>query len=258
MAGNELDVCKFLLSNIGILNLKHIGKLWEIGAPSNNTQGFVIVQTLNDLSKILTSDSRKKADVYLNRIGVSIKQSGGSVAYNRLQRASILNVYSMLGFERPDIKITQIDEEVYKFHQGLLTSRNRPWAYFFSEADFKKLLNFFMLIGSANYGISPHPARFILEAPALNLSQENLNIYSFDEYFDRYKEKFSIAIRRQWIGQLSQSEHSRALSMASKIENLPWVFTDIVGKPRGDMNWREDFPISQRRTVYFLMIEKAK
>lgn len=41
MAGNEIEVCTFLFSNIGNLNLKHIGKLQEIGAPFPNTQGYI-------------------------------------------------------------------------------------------------------------------------------------------------------------------------------------------------------------------------
>lgn len=53
------------------------------------------MQNLDELIKISTTDSRKKADVYLNGIGVSIKQAGGSFAYNRLQRANIIAVYSI-------------------------------------------------------------------------------------------------------------------------------------------------------------------
>jgi hypothetical protein len=108
MAGNEIEVCKFLFSNIGSINLKHIGILEEIGAPLPNNRGYLPVKSLEDLLKISTTDSRKKADIYLNGIGVSIKQAGGSFLYNRLQRANIIDVYSMLRFSSPDLKLTQI------------------------------------------------------------------------------------------------------------------------------------------------------
>ena len=126
-----------------------------------------------------------------------------------------------------------------------------------------------MLKGSPNLGISKHPAQYILEAPASDIDRDNLNLYSFDrergrgflaisnrgvdEYFNLYK-YLTIAIIRQWIGQSSNSEHNRALSLLKKKDNLPWVFNNVVGKPR--TGWRNDFPKSERKTVYFLMIEK--
>ncbi|WP_017316294.1 hypothetical protein [Mastigocladopsis repens] len=261
MAGNEIEVCRFLFSNIENIDLKHIGQVREIGAPLLNEHGYLPVQTLDDLLKISTEDARKKADVYLNGVGVSIKQLGGSFAYNRLQRANIIEVYSILGFSSPESKLNQIDEEVYKFHQGLLTSRNRPWEDLFSEQDFKDLLNFLMMRGSPNLGMSNHPAAFILEAPATDLSCSNIQVYSFSEYFDIHKQKLKIAIRRQWVGQDSNSEHSRALSLTKKISNAPWVFNDIAGQPKlsaRGRRWREDFPEAEKKTVYFLMIEKLK
>jgi hypothetical protein len=261
MPGNEIEVCKFLFSNIGNLNLEHIGQLREIGAPLPNNQAYLPVQTLDELLRISTEDARKKADVYLNGMGVSIKQLGGSFAYNRLQRANIIEVYSLLGFSNPESKLNQIDEEVSNFHKGLLTSRNRPWEDLFSEQDFKNLLIFLMMRGSPNFGMSNHPAALILEAPNTILSCNNIQVYSFDEYFDIYKRKFKIAIRRQWVGQDSNSEHSRALSLAKKIGNAPWVFNDIAGQPKlstRGRKWREDFPENEKKTVYFLMIEKLK
>lgn len=219
------------------------------------------MQNLDELIKISTTDSRKKADVYLNGIGVSIKQAGGSFAYNRLQRANIIDVYSMLGFSNPDLKLTQIDEEVYKFHQGLLTNRNRPWEDLFSEQDFNYLLKFLMMKCCPNLGISNHPAALILQAPASDLNCNDIQVFTFDEYFDTHKQKLKIAIRRQWVGQDSNSEHARALSLAKKSDNSSWVFNNIAGQPnlstRG-RRWREDFPESERKTVYFLMIEKLK
>jgi hypothetical protein len=76
---------------MGSISLKHIDLLVEIGIPLNNRPGYRPAQSLDDISEILTTDSRKKADVYLNSRGVSIKQAGGSFAFNRLQRANIFN-----------------------------------------------------------------------------------------------------------------------------------------------------------------------
>lgn len=254
MAGNEKAICEFLFTNIERINLKHLGQLVEIGIPLNNHPGYRVAKSLDDISEILTTDSRKKADVYLNTQGVSIKQTGGSFAFNRLQRANILEVYSLLGLTNAQSKITQIDREVKNFHDGLLLNRNLPWQEFLSEKDFKRLLYYLMMLGSPNIGQSLHPAELILEAPATNLSINDIFIYSFDEYFDKYKEKFQIAIRRQWVGQVSNSEHQRALGLSSKPGNLLWVFNDVVGTPRS--GWRDTVNAVDRKTVYFLMIEK--
>jgi hypothetical protein len=40
-----------------------------------------------------------------------------------------------------------------------------------------------MMQGSPNYGLSKHPADYLLEAPAANINQSNLNLYTFEEYF---------------------------------------------------------------------------
>ncbi|MGB5963817.1 MAG: hypothetical protein WBG73_24495 [Coleofasciculaceae cyanobacterium] len=254
MAGNEKAVCEFLFSNMASINLKHLGQLVEIGIPLNNRPGYRPAKSLDEISEILTTDSQKKADVYLNSMGVSIKQAGSSFAFNRLQRANILEVYSKLGLTNPQSKITQMDREVKKFHEGLLPNRNVPWQEFLSEKDFKTLLNYLMMLGSPNIGKSIHPAELILEAPAKDISISSIFVYSFNEYFENYKEKFQIAIRRQWVGQSSNSEHKRAVGLSSKLGNFPWVFNEVVGTPR--LGWRDNVEAVDRKTVYFLMIEK--
>ena len=116
-----------------------------------------------------------------------------------------------------------------------------------------------MMKGSPNLGFSQYPAQYILEAPKKDIGIENINLYSFNEYFSLYKHKLSIAIRRQWVGQ-SSSEHTRALGLSKKEDNYPWVFDEVVGEPNigktTGKRWRDDFPANQRKTVYFLMIEK--
>jgi hypothetical protein len=254
MAGNELQVVKFLFDNIGKIKLNHLGIVKQIGAPS--ADGFQPVDSVGALTRISTEDARKKADVYINGKGVSIKQIGGSFSFNRLQRANLYDVYKLLGFKNIDRMLNQIDNEVIKFHKGLLDKRNRPWEDFFSREDFKSLLKFLMMDGSPNYGFSSHKAELILEAPALCYNSNDISVYTFDEYFSKYENKFKIAIRRQWVGQSSDSEHNRAVSLKNKEGNAPWVFNDVVGTPRS--GWRTEVPVSERRTVYFLMIEKVR
>ena len=254
MAGNELDVCKFLLINLGRVKLSHLDIIKEIAAPIKKSTDFKIITSFQDLSIVSTQDSSKKADIYLNKNGVSIKQTGGSFSFNRLQRANIVSLYQQLNFVNVERKLDLLDLDVNKFHQGLLRTRNVPWQNYLSQSDFRKLLNYLMLQGSPNKGLSSHPAKYILEAPASKINQNNVKLYSFEEYFDLYQDSLSFAIRRQWIGQSSNSEHKRALSLTKKIDNSPWVFDDVVGEPR--TGWRDDFPKQNRKTVYFLMIEK--
>ncbi len=145
MPGNELEVCRFLFVNRKQIHLNHIGRVEDVVAPIVGSDRYRSLQSLDDLSKISTTHSGKKADVYLNDRGVSIKQSGGSFAFNRLQRANLFEVYTDLGLTHPETIIAKIDREVHKFHQGLLPNRNQPWKTFFSEQDFKTLMIFLML-----------------------------------------------------------------------------------------------------------------
>jgi len=262
--GNEIAVGKFILENLGQLNLKHLDLVYELGNPIKQSPGFRIINTENDLATIKSDSSSKKADIYLNRSGVSIKQTGGSNCFNRLQRKSIIDLFNKLKLTEPDKKLTLLDSVVTKFHQGLLDDRNVPWSNYFTEPEFKKLLKFLMMKASPNLGVSFNPAQYILEAPKKNIDKKNIHLYTFDEYFDLYKKKISIAIRRQWIGQ-SGGEHKRALGIANpkkNPDNSPWVFNGVAGEPRKSRTtgkrWRDDVSENERKTVYFLMIEKKK
>lgn len=254
MPGNELEIGRFLLNNIGKIALPHFGQLASIGAPNPSRPGFTPITTPAKINLLSSEDSRKKADIYINNCGVSLKQTGSTFSYNRLQRANLQDVYLILGFDSIEQRLLSIDKEVERFHRGLLNRRNRPWEDFFKEDDFKSLLEFLMMKGSPNVGLSHHPAEFILEAPPLNISANSISLYTFDEYFNKYKQDFKIAIRRQWVGQASNSEHGRALGLVRKLGNAPWVYKDIAGEPR--TGWRSNFSKEARRTVYFLMIEK--
>jgi hypothetical protein len=254
MAGNEIEVCRFLLSNLGKVSLNHIGQIVEMAAPIAGSDRCLVLHSEANLDQISTSDAKKKADIYLNAQGVSVKQKGGSFSFNRLQRKNLLALYKALKFSDPEAIIRKMDQEVDRFHQDLLPSRNQSWRSFFTEQEFKTLLEFLMLKGSPNLGLSYHPAQFILEAPKVITTGSDLTLYQLDEYFAQYQENLTIAIRRQWIGQQSESEHRRALSLCRSLDNLPWVFDDIVGEPK--TGWRDSFPETERKTVYFLMIEK--
>jgi hypothetical protein len=255
MPGNEKEITRFLVLNKGKISLGQLGTVNSVGAPNLSREGCLEINNVGDVERCLsTEDSRKKADIYVNNHGVSIKQIGSSFLYNRLQRANILEVFTLLGFSNPEFMLKRLDKEVLDFHKGNLERRNRPWQDFFNEEDFKALVKFLMVQGSPNVGFSSHPAEFVLEAPASNPSQTNINVFTFDEYFEEYKDKIKIAIRRQWVGQDSRSEHGRAVGLAEKKENAPWVFNEAVGTPRS--GWKRSIPASERKTVYFLMLEK--
>ena len=140
MAGNELKVCEFIFDNTNLLNLRHLGKIYEIAAPVKESSEIKIIQSANDLSKISTESLGKKADIYLNRSGISIKQTGGSFSFNRIQRANIIDLYQQLEFTGVSNKLSLLDQGVNKFHQGLLTTRNVRWSNFLSEREFKKFI----------------------------------------------------------------------------------------------------------------------
>ena len=254
MPGNEIEVAKFIFRGIGKLSLGPIGLVQNLGFPYGG--GFQEVRTLADIGRISPDDAEKKADIFINGKGVSIKQEGGSFSFNRLQRKNLLDLFSYLDFGDPEACLRGLDIGVSQFHLGQYDSRNRPWHEFFREGEFKKLMSYLMMEGSPNRGRSSSPADYILEAPASGYSASNIRLYTFEEYFGRYREKFFVAIRRGWVGQKSKSEHTRALSISGNSKNSKWVFDTISGEPKG--GWRVDFPAEKRRTVYYLMIEKVR
>ncbi len=260
MPGNEKEIAKYLVANKGKVSLRHLGVVASVGAPNLSIVGCKEISNVKDVDVCLASeDSRKKADVYINGHGVSIKQSGPSELFNRLQRDNILNVFTQLNIKNPAHILQLLDREVLRFHNGNLETRNRPWEDFFSEQDFKTLLCFLITIGSPNVGVSMHPVEFILEAPQKNISEGNIDVFTFEEYFEKYKSDLKIAIRRVWYGQASNSEHGRAKSLMNKEGNVPWVINGVSGMPkihRSGQRWRKDIPTGERKTIYFLMIEK--
>lgn len=262
MAGNEIVVVKYLFNNINSLTLPHIGLIKTIEAPIKN--GKRVINNIQDIQIIKTESSNKKADIYINGFGVSIKQTGGNFSFNRIQRANIIDLLDRLKFnhQRECDILEKLDDAVYRFHKNEIKKRNVNWNDFFLEEEFYYFLKYLMTEGSPNLGDTRHKADLILEAPATIQKKEDINVYVFDEYFKKYKNNFKIAIRRQWYGQASNSEHERCESLIKKEANKKWVFDEVAGKPKlhkkSGLKWNPEIPESERKTVYFLMIEKTK
>ena len=250
MAGNEQLVVDYLIKNKNSLTLNHLGSINRIQNPGANGQLIDITST--DLLR--TEDAGKKADIFINGKGISIKQTGSSFLYNRLQRAEMLKVFTSLGFSNPSHNLSKMDGLIQKFQNGEFESRDRHWSEGFNEADFASLLEFLMMKGSPNLGVSAHPADFVLTAPKTNITPNKISCDTFNEYFTKYKEVIYLSLRRQWVGQSSNSEHTRATGLSNKPDNGPWVFKEIVGSPRTGWRSETEFPLQNRRTVYMIFL----
>jgi hypothetical protein len=259
MAGNERRIAEYLFENLGFMELAHLAIVQKIGIPFH--KNIQEIKTKDDLLQLSTEDSSKKADIYINDRGVSLKQSGSYFLFNRLQRADLLNVLNMSGFVNPNYILSTLDIAIDSFHSLKIKGRCRPWHEIFEEIHFFKLLRFLMMEGSPHSGLSAYPAELILQAPSKDMNTNNIQVFTFEEYFNTFKDKFEIAIRRSWIGQSSNGEHFRATGLAKKKENLKWVYEDIRGSPRPSRStgkiWRDDVMPSDRRTVYYVSIQKS-
>lgn len=259
MAGNELAIAEFLFNNIGKINLKHLDLIYEIGTPDKSAQKYKIISDIDEVKSISTQDAKKKADIYVNGIGVSLKQTGPSFPYNRLQRADLLNLFNFLQFNEPKKILENIDKEVNDFHEEKTIGRRRPWGHIFTEYEFKKLVKYLMMDGSPKKQ-SNHKASLILEASKVVATNNHIQVYTFDDYFDTYKNNIFIGVRRQWIGQGSESEHRRAHGLKKKPDNLKWVYDDVKGSPNpsrsSGITWNPLWPEKDKKTVYMIFIEK--
>jgi hypothetical protein len=232
-----------------------LGLIEAIAVPSTNSRGAYRINSIADIGMLHSDDSGKKADIYLNGVGVSVKQAGSIFGFNRLQRALAPALFKLIGFDHIDEMLAKLDEGVRCFHVGGYETRSRPWSEFFVEDDFKTILEYLMMKGSPKLGLSQHPAELILEAGLLAVEPEQwqMDVYTFDEYYKKNRDNFTIAIRRSWYGQASDSEHNRAKSLINNPDNAPWVFNGASGTPTS--GWRSDIPASERKTVYYLMFE---
>lgn len=248
MPGNEISIVKFLIEYKNHIFLKYLGKISKIHTPTKD--GLIELQTVNDVDNYQKADSsQKKADIYINNIGISLKQRGGSKAFNKFQRKWAFNFFNYLDFDDIEIKISNLDKAVNDFHNGLLQSRNYPWKKIFTEDEFKKLLRHLMMKGN-QHADSEHPAEYIITADKIP-DLDSLKLYSFDDYFIKNKNSSSIAIRRVWTNMASKSESGRAKSISRDPGNKNWVFDNIVGNPSSGFNKSEAI----KKTVYYLDIE---
>ena len=254
MPGNEESVISFLvqsLQNEKPLNLPIIGFLKEVSMPIKEDKK--IVRNTSDLKNFSSNDRYKKADVYLNDFGISLKEECAPL-YNKIQRKHLPNLINYLFPNKLDLvdkTISLLDLEIDKVNQG--SNRDIQWSKIFSENDFRELLYFLMMRGYADTKISSHQVDYILIAPK-KISHENIHeikVLSFEEYFERYKNKIMIAARRIWIGSNSNSENKRAHSISKSELNKEWIYKNISGEPR---QWDKSFPIDDRREIFYLNI----
>jgi hypothetical protein len=249
MPGNETDTIIFIINNKDKLKLKYLNKINKIQIPHNNKLTEV---NLDNIKDFYSHDSHKKADIYINNIGISLKQEGGNFSYNRLQRKNLNTFFShfFTKDEKDDI-IKKIDKKVKQFHKNEIT-RNFPFTDVMTKKNFFKVIKYLMLKGSPNLGETEFTAEMILVSKKKINKVEDLTIFTFNEFFDKFSNQFSFAIRRHWYGQESNSEHKRAVSILKNKDNEPWCFEDSVGTPNG---WRKDVAEKDRKTVYTLSIE---
>ncbi len=65
MAGNEIEIAKYLVLNKGKISLKHLGVINSIGAPNLSKSGYMEVKNDIDVEHYLSTEyPGKKADIY--------------------------------------------------------------------------------------------------------------------------------------------------------------------------------------------------
>ena len=131
MPGNEKQILSFLLNKKNInLKLKHLGKIDTIKIPHKNK---LIAINLENLDEFFPDDSSKKADVFINDIGCSLKQKGGNFSYNRLQRKNLTTFFCEF------IDDTKILNSVYSCADLFVASSIQDgWPKTFAEAMYCK------------------------------------------------------------------------------------------------------------------------
>lgn len=251
MPGNEDSVIELLLQHrlTGVLPI--LGRINSIGAPGPHGE----ITPLASVTQNNSNDAAKKADVYINDHGVSIKQRGGSFAFNRMQRKDLTNFFNSLGLSNPSSTLEKLDKLVSDFHHGILAARTQPPTKAFSASEFYKVLEYLMLKGSPSK-LSTHPATFILSAPATPRQLSDLEVQTFEQYFEVYGRKIYLSIRRSWVGQRSRHEGGRARSIYKYPANAPWVFDNVSGTPA--TGWDHEVAPQDRKTCYYIMLEQVK
>jgi len=256
--GKENEVIKYVFNNKKKIKLNHLNNISSIKIPKKKE--LIKINSLKDLKRNSSSDSSKKADVFFNNIGISIKEKGGN-PYNKLYRKDLS---FMKSFIKNDVKYKQVvknlEEKLNKIHSNNL-KRDVFWKDIIEEKYFKPILKYLMMDGKP-FKKNNFPAKFLLIHDKNIKSDENLTLLSFDEYFDNYKNKICFAFRRVWYG-MTSGEHDRANNICYQhLESDGWCFKTITGEPRkrkdGKSIWRSDIMSSDRRTAYYLNIACKK
>lgn len=258
MPGQENEVIKYVFNNRKKIKLNHLSKISSIKIPKKKE--LIKINKLKDLKNNSSSDSSKKADVFFNDIGISIKEKGGN-PYNKLYRKDLS---FMKDFIKNDVKYEQViknlEKKLNEIHSNNL-KRDVFWKDVIEEKNFKPILKYLMMDGKP-FKKNDFPAKFILIHDQNIASNKNLTLLSFDEYFDSYKDKINFAFRRVWYG-MTSDEHKRAKNICYQhTDSEGWCFNTITGEPRkrkdGKSIWRSDIIESDRRTAYYLNISCIK
>lgn len=253
MPGNEKEVIEFIVNNRSQLNLPIIGAINKIEIPRGNR--LEEITNIKQLYNFYSDDAHKKADVFINDKGISIKQKGGNVAYNKIQRKTLINFFNNFFQNKKSLDILhKLDKKIIDCHKGRIL-RDVDSIDIMNENEFKKILEFLMLKGSTTM-TSSFPAELILIANTIPKSEEDIEISNFNKYYNSHKHNLVFALRRCWYGQIS-SEHVRANSIMSVKQNKPWCFDTVSGQPRmnDDGNqWRKDIVPQDRKTVFYINI----
>jgi hypothetical protein len=262
MPGNEKETIKFILENKKNINLKYIGKIKSIQVPYKDKK---IEVTSENLENFYSDDSSKKADIYLNDKGISLKQEGGNFAFNRLQRKYLPDLLENILKIKDSAKIiNKIDNKIENFHNqknNAENERNFSPSDVMTKEQFNAVLKYLMLEGSPKKR-SKFTAEFILVSKNKISSPNDLKIFNFEEYLNENSLVHNFARRRSWYGQSSDTEHKRAKGLLKAKNNKQWCFSDVSGLPnlheKTNKRWREEIPEAERKTCYYLMIETKK
>jgi hypothetical protein len=209
-------------------------------------QGKVILPHVGVLTKIerigKVNDNRKKADVKLNDIGVSLKNVESSFLYNRAHRSHLLQY-----LQPSDIKC--LDQQIQYIHNNN-TKRNIKWQTVLTHDRFKALLQILMMQMNPRQGISQYPATLILTHPTETQHMVDISVYGFEEFFNIFAENWiTFAFRRCFYGQKNQSESGRAKRIMNDPDCFPWVLDGVSGK--GPQEWSPDAPPPEKRKTCF-------
>ena len=96
MPGNEKHVVSCLVeSSVSdrTYELPHLGKLRSVSMPFKNER--IQVRTQEEQLKFSSNDRFKKADVYINNVGISVKEPV-SPLYNKIRRKHVLPLLNIL------------------------------------------------------------------------------------------------------------------------------------------------------------------